>query len=296
MHHREPQAWSSGVEKSPMIVSMTSGKGGVGKTLSTVQLAMAARSLGKSVLILDGDLGLANVDILLGVRPTRSIWDVLEGRCGMRDIVVEGPLGIQVIPSGSGIFEMANLSRGDRVRMWHSLQDLDVKPDLLLIDTAAGLGEGVMDLNRLAHAVIVVTTPDPHAMTDAYAMIKVMTEVDKRKACFLVVNQSQSEAEGRKIAKRLSDVAARFLSTDVQYLGFVPHDAQLRNMVVQRRSASDLSTHTAAGQAWRRIARELFASKGLGESPTQDGCRGVLRQIVGDGAALDAGLRALEAI
>lgn len=245
--------------KAPLVLSITSGKGGVGKTLTTVNFAVAARRMGLSVLILDGDLSLANVDVVLGLTPRYNIRDVLDGNAELADIIVDGPLGICLIPSGSGIASLAHLSYVQKQQILDQLGRIKDRYDLLLIDTGAGISDTVLHLNRVADRSIVVTTPEPHALTDAYALIKVLAEEHKTKHFDLLVNLAKSEGEGLKIAERIADVAMRFLNVQVAYAGHVPYDPAVGKAVMQRRAASEQSTFTLAGQAWAQIARRLMA-------------------------------------
>lgn len=246
--------------KKPRVVTITSGKGGVGKTLTTVNFAMAARKMGHSVMILDGDLGLANVDIVLGLQARYNIRDVLDGIVRLKDIIVEGPAGIRVIPSGSGISSLVNLTYVQKQFILEEIETLDAQPDLLLIDTGAGISTTVTHFNKAADQVIVVTTPEPHAMTDAYALTKVLGEEYGISTVGLLVNQTKSPDEGLKVHERLTEVAKRFLRTKIEFLGCVPTDPQVQRSVMQRRAASESSSLTVAGQAWNQIARRTMAA------------------------------------
>ena len=239
-------------------MSISSGKGGVGKTLTTVNLAVAARRMGLSVLILDGDFGLANVDVVLGLQARYNINDVLEGTARLSDIVLNGPLGIKIIPSGSGLTKMAQLSYVQRLRILDQIDTLEESYNLILVDTGAGLSDSVLHLNSLADELIVVTTPEPHAMTDAYALIKVMVEERARKSPWLLVNMVGSQGEGEKVYQRISEVAGQFIGADVRLAGIVRQDPQVQNSVMLRNAASESSTHTLAGQAWNNVARNLL--------------------------------------
>lgn len=244
---------------NPLIVSVTSGKGGVGKTLTTVNLAIAARKMGKSVLIFDADLGLANVDVVMGLTARYNIKDVLEETIPLKDIIVNGPLGIRVIPSGSGIRMLAQLSPIQRLQISDQLESLDEKFDVIFLDTGAGISDNVLHFNACADRVLVVTTPEPHAMTDAYALIKVMTEEYKDKSFFLLVNQARSADEGLKVFGRIADVAKRFLGVTVEFAGHVPMDLQVQRNVMLRRAAPETASMSIAGQAWNEIALKFFS-------------------------------------
>lgn len=258
---------------SPHVLAITSGKGGVGKTLSCVNIAVSAQKLGLRTLILDGDMGLANVDVVLGLQPRYNINDVLEGHAELSQIILEGPSGIRIIPSGSGIAQLTQLSYIDKLNLVEQVDALNEEFDLLIIDTGAGISDQVIHFNVISDQSVVVTTPEPHAMTDAYALIKVMSENKRKKSINLLVNQVHSEQEGLKVFHRLAEVAQRFLDTPIKYLGHVPMDPQIQKFVVQRNAASHLFSRTCAGQAWRKITKNLCESlitkSTQARSPTQ---------------------------
>ena len=251
-----------GGARAPTVIAIASGKGGVGKTLTTVNLAACARRMGKSVLIFDGDLGLANVDIVMGMQARYNIRDVLDGHASLKDIIITGPLGIDLIPSGSGVASLLNLSHVQKQQIIEEIASLEQRYDVLLIDNGAGISSSVMHFCRAADEILVVTTPEPHAITDAYALIKVLTEDHGIKQLNLLVNQVQSAAEGLKIFTRLTDVVKRFLDVQVTFVGSVPTDPKVATAVMQRKVASAESAHTIAGQAWLQAARQLLGSSG----------------------------------
>ena len=254
-----------GGAKSPNVIAVTSGKGGVGKTLTTVHIAVAARRLGYSVLILDGDMGLANVDVVLGLQVRYTLRDVLDGAVSLEDIILSGPMGVDVIPSGSGISSLTRLSYIQNQEMIEQVANLKKHYDLLLIDTGAGIADNVIHFCRTSDTVLVVTTPEPHALTDAYALIKVLAEDHQIKRPHLMINQTRSDPEGLKIGSRISEIALRFLDVHVSYVGNVPMDPLVPKSVMQRRAASEQSTHTISGQAWTQVARKLLGAS----SPSQ---------------------------
>lgn len=241
------------------IISVTSGKGGVGKTLTTVNSAIAFRKMGMKVLIIDGDLGLANVDVVLGIKCNFNLRDVIDGHVSIRDIIVDGPMGLRIIPSGSGISSLTNLTYVQRHALLESISQLDEEFDVIIIDTGAGIHDSVRHFNAAADYVVVATTPEPHSMTDAYALIKVMNEHHGMNHFKLLVNQTRSDVEGRMIAERLIEVANRFLNVEIEYLGCVPSDPQVSRAVMVRQAASESSSRTVAGQAWNRIAMKMYA-------------------------------------
>lgn len=246
---------------TPSVIAITSGKGGVGKTLTTVNLAVAARRLGQKVLIFDGDMGLANVDVVLGLSARYNIRDVLDGHAALKDIVVPGPLGISLIPSGSGVSSLTRLSYVQKQQILDQITALADGYDLLLIDTGAGIADSVIHFCQSADLTVVVTTPEPHAMTDAYAMIKVLAEEHGLKRLSLLVNQTRTPDEGLKVFGRIAEVALRFLNVKISHLGSVPLDPQVTRAVMQRKAASDHSLHTVAGQAWAEAARKVLGGR-----------------------------------
>ncbi|MEZ4744211.1 MAG: MinD/ParA family protein [Bdellovibrionota bacterium] len=246
-------------KKRSLVITISSGKGGVGKTLTTVNFALAASRMGLKVLIFDGDLGLANVDVVLGLQARYNIRDVFNGHAKIEDIILDGPLGVKIIPSGSGIASLQQLTLLQKQLLASELYSLDGLFDIVLIDTGAGISDNVIHLNLIADQSIVVTTPEPHAMTDAYALIKVIKE--SRSTCLtsLLVNMTRTESEGQNVAKRICDVAEKFMNSHIKYLGSVPQDAQVSRSVLIRRAISEDSIHTLSGQAWNKIARSMLS-------------------------------------
>lgn len=264
---RAEEAYSGKLKAVRKTIAITSGKGGVGKTLTTVNFAMAARNMGYEVMILDADLGLANVDVLLGISGRYSLQNVIDGEVSINEVVLSGPNGIQVIPSGSGVASMANLTSIQRVALMDAFAELNRTPDILLIDTGAGISENVMHFNQVADDVVVVTTPEPHAMADAYATIKVLSENSPKTKINLLVNMTKHQSEGRKVFERIAEVSQRFLNKQIQYSGSVPTDPNQQRYVAARRAVGESSVRTAAGQSWNQIARDLLANVQTGQRP-----------------------------
>jgi flagellar biosynthesis protein FlhG len=254
---------STKTPNKPLVISISSGKGGVGKTLTTVNFAIAASMMGHRVLVFDGDLGLANVDVVLGLHARYNIRDVLDGQVKIEDIMIDGPAGIKVIPSGSGISKLQQLSYVQKQVLSEELSSLDGLFDIIFIDTGAGISDNVIHLNKKADKIVVVTTPEPHAMTDAYALIKVLeenTNAATKSKVGLLVNMARTDNEAENVAKRLSDVAQKFIQTKIEYLGRVPHDPQVTRSILVRKAASENSMHNLSGQAWNRIAKSIIES------------------------------------
>ncbi len=244
--------------QAPCTISVASGKGGVGKTLTVVHLALSLRRLGKKVLVFDGDLGMANIDVVLGLHPRATLYDVLEGTATLEEVILTGPLGIQVIPSGSGLASLQNLGRVQKQILLSQLTQVSQQYDVLLLDSGAGIGDNVVHINGLADTHVIVTTPEPHAMTDAYAVMKVLSENQNIQHFNLIVNMTVSEAEGEQTAARLSSVAKQYADFTLSYLGHVPRDPVLSKKMYQLSKVLTAPTQTLSAQAWHLLARKLI--------------------------------------
>ncbi|MFP4058109.1 MAG: MinD/ParA family protein [Candidatus Brocadiia bacterium] len=208
-------------------IAVTSGKGGVGKTTVAANLAIALQRLGARVVLVDVDLGLANVDVLLGLRPRWTLKDLLAGRRSIREITVDGPAGVRVVPAASGLEELANLAPWEQERLWRSFAELDADADLVLVDTAAGIAPNVLDVLATTEEVVVVAAPEPAAITDAYALIKVLSRRRDDARVHLLVNRARRPQEGYAAAARIAEVARHFLGLDIHCLGCLPEDPQV---------------------------------------------------------------------
>lgn len=205
-------------------MAFTGGKGGVGKSNLAVALAVWASRAGQRVALLDADLGLAKLHVLLGLSPKRDLRDVLSGEAHLRDTLVEGPEGIQVLAGASGLTELANLDTAHRQALLTQLDELTATFDLLLLDTGAGIGENVVSFVAAADDAVVVTTPEPTSLADAYALIKVIIDRRGDLPLYLVMNNAETRVEAKLAAQRVDEVAQRFLHVPVAYAGSLPVD------------------------------------------------------------------------
>ncbi|KAB3535863.1 MinD/ParA family protein [Alkaliphilus pronyensis] len=221
----------SNIEKQARIICITSGKGGVGKTNFTLNLAIALSKQSKKVIILDADLGLANIDIALGVVPKYTLADVISGKRELTDIMIPGPSGIKIISGGSGITELIDLSQDRLKSLIEEFQGLNNHADVILIDTGAGLSRGVLSFVLAAEEVVVVCTPEPTAITDAYAMIKTIASKEKGKKLKILINRVESLSEGRIAFEKLKNACDRFLNTSIEKLGFISDDVVVTKSV-----------------------------------------------------------------
>ncbi|MFN8943182.1 MAG: MinD/ParA family protein [Pseudobdellovibrionaceae bacterium] len=239
------------------IISVTSGKGGVGKTSLICNLALRFSQLGKKVLILDGDFGMANVDIFFGLRSESGLLDVLNGEKTLKEIIKSPQAGVHVIPGGSGIYEMNHLSNFDRRNLFDQISDIQGYFDYLLIDTAPGLADNVLFLNGSAQTCCVVLTPDPSSFADSYALIKVIRHQFKRKEFHIICNQVKNSQEGVNLFQRFIDVCEQFLDVQLHLLGSVPYDEDVRRATREQRLILKQSELSQASQAIKKLAAQI---------------------------------------
>ncbi len=240
------------------VVAITSGKGGVGKTNVVAGLAVSLARLRQRVIVLDADFGLANLDILLGLSPKYTLEHVLRGERVLEEILVEGPEGIRILPASSGIQELTRLDTSSELRLVQGLQRVSATADWLLIDTAAGIHDSVVKLLMAAQEVILVTTPEPTSLVDAYAMVKVIHLRDPNKPFWLLVNNGQGQDEAEETIAQLQAATERFLGRSLNVLGMVPADPFLLQSVRQQRCVADVFPRSPSARAFTQIARVLF--------------------------------------
>lgn len=237
-------------------LSFTSGKGGVGKTNIVINLAIHLAKMGKKVFLIDADLGLANIDILLNIAPQFTIEDVLTGKKHINDIIIEGPVGIHILPASSGISEMQTLTGKQQMSMLRELGNLKTQYDYILIDTGAGISSNVLRFNAAADEICVVTNPEPTAITDAYALMKIMSSKYQVHHFNLIVNLSET-AEARDVYGRLVRVLNKFLTVDLELLGNVPRDPHFVKAVKRQEPISLSFPNSLAGKAFGKLARQI---------------------------------------
>jgi flagellar biosynthesis protein FlhG len=249
-------------------IAVTSGKGGVGKTNIVTNLAIALARQGIRVLVLDGDLGLANVDLLLGVAPQFDLQDVILGGRNVRDVVLEGQDGIRVVPASSGVEELANLDEYRTEVLLRSLSEMDGEVDIILIDSPSGIGHHATSLIQGADQILVVTTPEPTSFSDAYAMIKVLVRRPLKCTPALLVNQADSEESAIAVARRVKNVAKRFLNLDVDYWGYILDDESVPKSVLRQEPFLSTYPYSPASSCIYQLARRVMGHQGRnGGSP-----------------------------
>jgi len=245
-------------------ISVTSGKGGVGKTTMSVNLAFQFSEMGKKVLLLDGDVGLANVDIFLGIRPKKTLEDFFAGREKIENIVVKVNKFIDVIPSASGLADFSSLDVYKRKMLMDEVSMLEDTYDYLIVDTASGIDSNVLYLNSTVQDVLVVLTPEPASLTDAYALIKILNAKHRVSRFSVIANKVISDKEGVDLFQRLNRVSHQFLSVGLDYYGAVPLDPKLRQ-VGNQKLICKARPSAASSIALKRVADRVAKVEGVDE-------------------------------
>lgn len=239
------------------VLAVTGGKGGVGKTSVSINLSLALAEMGRRVVLLDADLGLANVDVLLGLGPKRNLADVLAGSCSLRDILLDGPGGIRIIPASSGTQSMVSLAATEHAGLIHAFSELSDELDTLVIDTAAGISSSVVSFVRASQEVIMVVCDEPSSITDAYALVKLLNRDYKVDRFRILASMTRSEEEGRALFNKLYQVCDRFLDVTLQFVGAVPYDENLRKSIRRQQPVLLASPRSPSSVAFREIARRV---------------------------------------
>jgi flagellar biosynthesis protein FlhG len=240
-------------------IAVTSGKGGVGKTSVAINLAVGLAKLRHRVAILDADFALGNVDVLLGLAPASHLGQVLAGERRITDILVPGPQGIRIIPASSGPRQLASLTERQWDRLYEALDDLEGRFDYLIIDTAAGISDNVMEALRIAGQVLVVASIEPTSVVDAYAVIKLLSAGEPQRNVGLVVNNVRDAAEARQVFGQLEIAVRRFLNRPLADYGFIAYDPAVREAILVRRPVVDHQPDSSASRCFRSLALRLSA-------------------------------------
>ena len=268
------------IQTQARVITITSGKGGVGKTNLTVALAVAFARLGKKVLILDADLGLSNVDVILGASAPGNLFQVIHNGLDLTEVVADGPLGIKFISGGSGIYDLSNLSDSQIQYFLHQVGQFDNWADIILIDTGAGLNRMVLNFVLAADEVIVVTTPEPTAVADAYAVIKAYAAKGGQSPVRLIVNRVRELAEGEGVLNKLAKVSQRFLGLSISHLGFIFEDRMVQKSVTSQVPLMVAYPDSVAARCIDRIAHSLLFGEDL---PVPRGIRGLFQRLLARG-------------
>ena len=239
------------------VIAVSGGKGGVGKTNVTLNVAGAMAAQGKRVLVLDADLGLANVDVMLGLRVHRNLSHVLAGECTIDDIIVEGPYGMMIVPATSGTQSMVELSPVQHAELIRAFSEMKTQVDVLLVDTAAGISDMVLSFTRAAQDIMVVVCAEPTSITDAYALIKILSKDHGVFRFKVVANMVRSLREGQELFAKLTRVTDRFLDTSLELVACVPYDTNLRAAVRKQKLIVEAFPKSPASLAFRALANKV---------------------------------------
>lgn len=239
------------------VISISGGKGGVGKTNTAINLAIALSELNNKVLLFDADLGLSNVDVLLGIRSKNNISDVLHGRCRLEDVLVSGPSGIQIIPASSGVDEMANLDNLEIASLVRSFSDLTHDIDIMIVDTAAGISNQVLSFVHACQDNILVVCNEPTSLTDAYALIKVLAQQQSNTSFKILANMTRNEEDGLEMFYKLKATTDKYLDISLQYLGAIPFDNHLRDAVQKQKPVLTAFPDCPASRAYQLLSHTV---------------------------------------
>ncbi len=244
------------------VITVTSGKGGVGKSNTAINLAIQFRQMGQRVIILDADFGLANIEIMFGAVPKHNLCDLIYQGKNIKDIITWGPGEVGFISGGSGIAGLSNLSRDYLIYIIQNLAELDAIADVVIIDTGAGISDAVLEFLVASGEIILVTTPEPTSITDSYSLLKALNRHPRfskeASQIKVIANKVESEEAGKSLFTKLNAVVARYLKLPITYLGAVPQDINLSNAVMQQRPVSLANPNTKSAKAYQRIANVLM--------------------------------------
>jgi flagellar biosynthesis protein FlhG len=264
----------SGLANPVQVIAVTGGKGGVGKTSVSVNLATGLAAAGKRVVLLDGDLGLANVDVLLGLSPRYTLAHVLSGERTLDEILVQAPQGFSIVPAASGAADLASLNGAGHLGLVQAFSSLASRLDVMIIDTAAGIAPGVLQFSQAAQHVLIVLCDEPASLTDAYALVKVLSRNHGVQRFHVLANMTRSPGEGSALFGKLERVTGRFLDVVLDYVGEIPDDDFVRRAIRAQRPVLDAFPSSPAGRAFKKLA-------GVADSwPVPAGPRGNLEFFV----------------
>ncbi len=245
-------------EKGIRVISVTSGKGGVGKSNVVSNLAINLSAQGKKVLIIDADLGLGNLDVLLGLSPVYNLNHVLNGEKSISEIMIEGPAGVKIIPAGSGVQEFTSLGQHEKLKLLDELDMLEEQFDIMIVDTEAGISENVTYFTVAAQEIIVVVSPEPTSITDVYALIKLLATRYSEHHFKVLVNMAKDSEDALEVFRKLANVAGRFLDISLDYLGCVVKDEKVVEAVKRQKAVSELFPESEAATCFATLARRVI--------------------------------------
>lgn len=270
----------SSVRKRARVITVTSGKGGVGKTNFSINMAILLSELDLRVVIIDADFGLANIDVILGVMPEFTLLDVIKDNKEIADILTDGPNNIKFISGGSGVEELIKLEKWQLDKFMEKMSQLDELADIIIVDTGAGLSENVLSFVVAADEVILVTTPEPTSITDAYALIKMVSKMDKNKVLKVVINRAEDDDEAQQILKKLIFASEKFLNYKIEPLGFILNDNIVIKAVKQQLPFILGYPRSTASRCMREIINKLSESYRTDKVQSTTGVKGFMGRLM----------------
>ena len=269
------------VKRSARVITVTSGKGGVGKTNITINLAIALSEQGLRVVILDADFGLANIDVLFGIIPQYTLVDVIKNKKNILEILSDGPKNTKFISGGSGVEDLVKLDRQQLLKFVENMALLDKLADIIIVDTGAGLSENVMSFIMAADEVLLVTTPEPTSITDAYALIKMVSNRDKTKKIRVLINRADNAGEADDVMNKLILVADKFLGIVLEPAGHILQDDAVVKAVKQQQPFSISFPRSQAAKSIKEISARMIENGKTADPLLNPGIRGFLNKLVG---------------
>jgi flagellar biosynthesis protein FlhG len=257
-HQAENASGGLSDQQGIRVISVTSGKGGVGKSNVVSNLAIALSAQGKKVLLIDADLGLGNLDVLLGLSPVYNLNHVLNGEKSLAEILIDGPAGIKIIPAGSGIQEFTSLGQHEKLKLLDELDMLEEQFDIMIVDTEAGISENVTYFTVAAQEIIVVVTPEPTSITDVYALIKLLATRYSEHHFKVLVNMAKDSEDALEVFRKLANVAGRFLDISLDYLGCVVKDEKVVEAVKRQKAVTELFPESEAATCFATLAKRVI--------------------------------------
>lgn len=275
------------IARTPLrVYAVTSGKGGVGKTNITANLAVSMARAGKRVLVIDADLGLANTEIVMGVKPRHHFGDLLERGLSIEDVIVECPAGVMLLPAGSGVETLTHLSDEQKLRFLEALEPLEDMFDIVLIDSGAGIGENVLFFVGAAQEAILVVSPEPTSLVDAYAAVKVLSQRAGVKTFNVIINPIVDELAARGIFQKLTAVTGRFLEAKVRHMGYVPRDENLHRAIMAQRPVCEMFPSSPSARAIAIVAARFLDDKHTTEAGAGGGLKVMWQRLFRDSQAI----------
>ncbi|HBQ24772.1 MAG TPA: ATP-binding protein [Syntrophomonas sp.] len=269
--------------KHTRVIVIASGKGGVGKSTLALNISLSLCNRGKKVILMDADLGLANIDIMLGLLPKYNLHHMIQGKKNLKDIIISGPGGLSIIAGGSGITELANLGDNSLKKLLVELGKLDGEYDYMMIDTGAGISKNVISFLLSANDIIFVTTPEPTSMTDAYGMVKTIARKSTDKTFYLIVNRVVDNIEGILVAEKFKLVCEKFLNLHINILGYVVNEPLIGEGIKRQSAFIDIFPRSQAAKNINNIASNLISSndKSFPRDSSGGGIKRFFKKIIG---------------